>query len=257
MSKLLSPIEQAEYWDSIAAEYCQMTRISENDFHYGPLIPGDNELQLLPRPLTNIKALELGCGAGQNSIYLARHGANCQAVDVSEFLLQQGRELAATTNTTVKFARLAMEDIDRIQPEQFDLIHSSYAMPFVTKPAQLMQQLAALLLPGGCFIFSTVHPLFAGEWLELDGEDGLFLADYYRPPADCRYDNNGRILAVSRAYPISQLTEWLYEAGLRVERLLEPLPIKSPPYHSAAWEALRPRLEHIPATVIIKAVKSS
>ena len=38
----------ARYWDDLAEVYQKETRISTTDFHYGPLLPGDSTLQLLP-----------------------------------------------------------------------------------------------------------------------------------------------------------------------------------------------------------------
>ncbi|MBL7012580.1 MAG: hypothetical protein ISR85_06605, partial [Kiritimatiellales bacterium] len=38
----------ARYWNDIAELYQKETRISTSDFHYGPLLPGDSQLELLP-----------------------------------------------------------------------------------------------------------------------------------------------------------------------------------------------------------------
>ena len=76
-------MKNEQYWEEIAAAYQTETVISTDDFHYGPLIAGDSTLKLLPETLEGLDCLEVGCGGAQNSIYLAKHGANCTAVDIS------------------------------------------------------------------------------------------------------------------------------------------------------------------------------
>ena len=71
-----------QYWNIIADEYQDVTHISVDDFHYGPLLPGDRALGLIPPLDPGARCLELACGAGQNSLYLASaYGADCVAID--------------------------------------------------------------------------------------------------------------------------------------------------------------------------------
>ncbi|MCF6174571.1 MAG: methyltransferase domain-containing protein [Victivallaceae bacterium] len=247
--------QQARYWDDLSDEYCLATVISTNDFHYGPLLPGDAELCLLPK-LNGIKCLEIGCGAAQNSVFLASQGGCCTAIDISAELLKAAGKLADTNKVTIELHRMPMEEIANLGSRQFDLIHSSYALPFAADPGDVITQAAKLLSPGGQLIFSTIHPLFAGEWLELDGIDGLFLENYFNPPIDCRFDDAGNEIARSNAYPIGKMCDWIMNAGLSIERILEPYPSNNPPYYSKAWNELRPQMENIPASIIFSARKS-
>ena len=57
-----------KYWDETSEEYQEITRISIDDFHYGPLLPGDKEVKALPGITKGMKCLEIGSGAGQNSL---------------------------------------------------------------------------------------------------------------------------------------------------------------------------------------------
>ena len=78
------------YWDETSEEYQDITRISIDDFHYGPLLPGDSIVGELPQIKEGMKCLELGAGAGQNSIYLASKGADCLVTDISSEQLTHG-----------------------------------------------------------------------------------------------------------------------------------------------------------------------
>src|ERR1700735_2950648 len=51
------------------------------------------------------KALELGCGTGDCSIYLAEHGWQVTAVDYGAQLLEKSRAKARAENVVINFAR--------------------------------------------------------------------------------------------------------------------------------------------------------
>jgi SAM-dependent methyltransferase len=251
----------ARYWDDLAETYQRETRISTDDFHYGPLLPGDSTLRLLPE-VCGLRSLEIGCGAGQNSIFLAKQGAQCIAIDISEEQLSHGRKLAAAEKVEVDFRRVSMDAMGNLGV--FDLIHPTYALPFSANPQKVIADAAAMLKPGGIFLLTTGHPLYAGEWLDIgDGEDGLFLPDYFRPEPDVRMSLDDKTMSAAQTWPISTVAEWIHAAGLVIERLLEPAPMPIPdmseaeirakvPYESADWRALYPQLARIPVVVIFK-----
>ncbi|HKL22631.1 MAG TPA: class I SAM-dependent methyltransferase, partial [Tichowtungia sp.] len=226
----------ARYWNDLAEIYQRETRISTNDFHYGPLLPGDSTLGLLP-PVPQRSCLEIGCGAGQNSIFLAKQGAHCTAIDISEEMLAHGRKLAEAEKVDVDFRCVSMDSLEDLQhpprPSQssvhpsvggdclnsppaegcpkggvglFDLIHSSYARPFSAGPAKVIADSAALLTSGGTLRLTTGHPLYAGEWLDIgDGEDGVFLPDYFRPEPDVRMSMDDQTMNAAQYWPIAQI----------------------------------------------------
>ncbi|WFB37202.1 class I SAM-dependent methyltransferase [Kiritimatiellota bacterium B12222] len=255
--------EHANFWNELADEYQTETRISITDFHYGPLLPGDTQLKLLPPDLSELTCLELGAGAGQNSIYLNKAGAHCTALDVSEKQLEHGRTLAARHIADVHFLHA---DIDELPPfeQNFDLIHSAYGIPFSSHPAALIQHCADLLKPGGQLLFSMGHPVYAGEWLELDEDQGIFMQSYFHPQPDVRESEDAAVQA--RAYPLSEVIAWIKEAGLHITDLREPaaLPVDqmneveismNVPYYSIAWAEQVKELSKFPVVAIFSAHK--
>lgn len=292
----------ARYWNDLAGLYQSETRISVDDFHYGPLLPGDSTLRLLPMFGKNsdesFQTLEIGCGAGQNSIFLAKQGAQCIAIDISEEQLAHGRRLAAAENVIVDFRCLSMDLLQDFHnpprpagtPLQegicktplhgrggrsaatdgvglFDLIHSTYALPFSADPEKVIADAAVMLKPGGTFLLTTGHPLYAGEWLDIGGgEEGVFLPDYFRPDPDVRMSLDDKTMSAAQYWPISQVSEWIHTAGLVMERLLEPQPFpiigkgeeeirRHVPYDSPGWRELYPQLARIPVVAIFKCRK--
>ena len=56
------------------------------------------------------RALELGCGTGTNSIWLAQQGFDVTAVDISPLALEQARRKAASANVHVRFLQADVLD---------------------------------------------------------------------------------------------------------------------------------------------------
>lgn len=255
--------EHAAFWNELADSYQSETRIATSDFHYGPLLPGDSELKMLPAQLAGLRCLELGAGAGQNSIYLATEGAHCTALDISEKQLEHGRRLAAKQAVAVDFIHADLDQLPDFE-RGFDLIHSAYGIPFSTHPDALIQNCADLLNPGGQLIFSMGHPVYAGEWLELDEDHGIFLQSYFHPQPDVRESEDASVQAM--AYPLSACVAWIRAAGLQLLDLREPaaLPVndmspedleKHVPYYSEAWAEQVHELGKFPVVAIFSAQK--
>lgn len=254
---------QRRYWNEIAEVYQKITRIRLDDFHYGPQIPGERELRLLPELVKGQRALELGCGAAQNSIWLALQGLDCVGVDVSEAQLEHAHKLAGEKGVEVKLVCGAIESFREVVKGEFDLVHSSHALEFVVSPADVLKDAAAVLRPGGTLIFSTDHPLYHGDWIEgvyededndgEEGESGLFLPSYFSPPDDVRVEE-GEVKVVAHAYPVSSWFRWMREAGFEVTEIVEPPAMVAGgrvPYSSDDWAVADGELEAIPGSLIM------
>lgn len=265
---------QRDYWNQLSDDYQRITRITVEDFHYGPQIPGESSLRLLPELRPGMRALELGCGAAQNSRWLAQKGLDCTAMDISEEQIRHAEEGARKEGVRIRFSVCPMESFTYHIEGCYELIHSSHAFEFVEAPDALVKDIFEALVPGGTFVMSTVHPLYNGEWVgaseeesetdfaveneEGEEERGLFLTNYFSPPDDVRYDDEGNAVVISRAYPISKWFQWLCEAGFEVKRILEPAAVprtETPPYTSDAWSEPDGELEAIPGTLIFVARK--
>ena len=258
---------QRRYWDGLSDRYQRVMEISTDDFHYGPQIPGESRLHLLPPLKPGMRALELGCGGGQNSIWLAKQGVVCDAFDISVEQLKHARALARREDVEISFAQGALDNWPECFKGPYDLIHSSHAMEFADAPAAVIAHAAQALRPGSTLVISTVHPLYNGDWVEgFDDEGGtecmgLFLRNYFNPPDDIRR-KNGRIEVISRAYPVSSWFRWMRDAGLEVVAIEEPAELDEalpdgtkakPPYTNVDWADTEGELAAIPGTLICAA----
>ena len=113
---------------------------------------------LLKRLCPGLRALDIACGEGRNSIFLARQGFDVTAVDISGKGMAKGRKRCEEEGLTVDF-RLA--DLERYRfSESYDLI-----INFNFLLRDLVPQLVAVLNPGGVLMFDTIldSPLLPGE----------------------------------------------------------------------------------------------
>jgi SAM-dependent methyltransferase len=259
--------KQKTYWNTVADEYQSVTRIATDAFHFGPLLPSNRELQLFPVPGNGQRCLELGCGAGQNSIYLARHGAECTAIDISAEQLAHGQRLAAEAGVEVEFFEADIDDLPALNLGVFDFIHSVYGLPFAQDPGRVVAESAKCLAPGGILVITVGHPVFAGEFIEVDeGELGMFVTDYFKPPTDTRFIDDSDDFINSRSWPLSDVSDWLLDAGLQIRRMAEPGPAPIPimdevaiieqvPYDSPNWRELYHQLIRVPVVAVFVAQK--
>lgn len=249
---------QRLYWNALAPEYRAVTRISGNDFHYGPRLAGESQLKLLPSFQPGQKALELGCGAAQNSIWLSRQGVACTAADISEAQLAYAQTDAEAAGVTIEWIHSPLETLD-FPENTFDFIHSSHALEFLEAPGMLLRRTARWLKPGGTLMISTVHPVYNGEWIYAEDQDdsdtgswGRFLPSYFHPVDDVREQPDGTGPAIrSRAWPVGQWFAWFRDSGLQISNLAEPPASRNAAYSSDAWEDDDGEAEAIPTTLIL------
>ena len=98
-------------------------------------------------------ALDLGCGAGGDTIWLARHGWHVTAVDISttavERVRERARELGLGDRVTTE-----QHDLARTFPGgEFDLVCAQYLhTPYTMHRTQVLRTAACALRPGGLLL---------------------------------------------------------------------------------------------------------
>jgi len=187
-------------------------------------------LALLPA-IDGRRVLDLGCGAGQLAHYLATSAAaEVVGVDVSERMLALAR--AGWAHPRVTYQRSAIEAV-AFPPARFDLVVSSLVLHYVDDYAGLIRRCAGWLAPGGILVYSTEHPIFTarlpGEGWVLDeaGRRTRWGLDRYADEG--AREENWFVPGVRKVHrTFATLINGLLDAGLVIERVVEPMP-------SAQW----------------------
>ena len=256
-----------KYWNELADEYQDVTRISTDDFHYGPLLPGDSHFKLLP-DLKGKRVLEIGSGAAQNSFYLAAKGADCVALDISEEQLEHAKVIGMKLDLKVETVCASIDAMPVAELGQFDFIHSTWAFPFSREQERVVKECAEMLKPGGQLMITTGHPIFACEWIILDEhEEGMFVTDYFKPPVDVRFTEDEEEFIRAEQIPLGTFIDYIVKAGLTLKKVHEPKPIDLPilseeeiltatPYDSPEWRELYKQICKVPFVVTYIATKA-
>jgi SAM-dependent methyltransferase len=108
--------------------------------------------------MTGMDAIELGCGTGYVSSWMARRGARVVGIDISERQLETARRLAAQHKVALTLAHGSAEAVPR--PDgSFDFAISEYGAAIWCDPHVWIREAWRLLRPGGRLVFLGNHPL--------------------------------------------------------------------------------------------------
>lgn len=124
------------YHPSPATDYEE--RYKQNDYYWG-LNPNSMcyEIMKLRPPIKPYRVLDMGCGEGKDSVFLAKNGYIVSAFDVADSGLEKARELAERNNVHVNFFKADI--LDYMPDMTFDIIYSSGVFHYI--PPELRQEL--------------------------------------------------------------------------------------------------------------------
>jgi SAM-dependent methyltransferase len=202
--------------------------------------------------LGNIKGkriLHLQCHFGQDSISLAKLGAQVTAMDLSDKAIERANELADKTGTEVNFICCDVYDLPNHLNEQFDIVYTSYGvigwLPDLNKWSQII---LSFLKPKGKFIMVEFHPVV---WMFNDTFNNI----------DYNYFNSGAIIEsktgtytdtkaeitneiVTWNHSLSEVVNYLISKDLEINSLNE--------YDYSAYDCFNDMIEFEPKKYRIK-----
>jgi ubiquinone/menaquinone biosynthesis C-methylase UbiE len=115
-------------------------------------------MQALLPELHDLKIVDLGCGFGWFCRWArARGAASVLGLDLSENMLARARR--ESTDPAITYARGDLQQLD-LPEASFDLAYSSLAWHYIEHPTGPFTTVYRALVPGGCFVFSTEHPIY-------------------------------------------------------------------------------------------------
>lgn len=116
------------------------------------------QLPLVPDDMTGLDAIELGCGTGYISAWMARRGARVTGLDNSEGQLATARRLAAEHGLAIAWIHGNAETVP-LPDESFDFVISEYGAVLWCDPYVWVPEAARLLRPGGRMVTLSTSTL--------------------------------------------------------------------------------------------------
>ncbi|MFE6069851.1 class I SAM-dependent methyltransferase [Streptomyces sp. NPDC056525] len=126
--------------------------------------------------LTPGRVLDVGCGEGADAVWLAHHGWDVTAIEVSGVALERAAGHARDAGVAVRWVHATLTDA-ALPPASFDLVSAQYPALLRTPDAAAERALIAAVAVGGVLLL--VH--HAGMDTRQPDESGFDPADYVWP----------------------------------------------------------------------------
>jgi len=174
----------------------------------------DHFISLLP---TGGTVLDVGCGSGVKSKYMAERGLRVVGIDISEGLLAISRRELPSGD----FRLLSMTELDTL-PEQFDGTFAQASLLHIPKAQapDVVRQMAGVTKPGG-YVYVSVKGLREGRPEEEIKEEDDYgytyerFFSYYAPEELAGYMEAAGLTVVTNSASVSGSTRWLQVVGQR------------------------------------------
>lgn len=212
-----------EYWDQQADDYRAAGRDSwaYEEPYWGVWRIPESQVGMLPDDLAGLDTIELGCGTGYVSAWLARRGARPVGIDNSEAQLATARELQREFSLEFPLLHGNAERVP-YPDESFDLAISEYGASIWCDPYLWIPEAARLLRPGGRLTFLVNAPLLVV--CSPDDDDAPVSEQLLRPYFGmhrCVWEGEA---SVEFHLPHGDMIDLLRRTGLEVEQLIELRP---------------------------------
>jgi SAM-dependent methyltransferase len=208
-------------WDAFSDEY--QARHAEALAEAGGLVWGTSRVpESVLRVLGDVAGkdiLELGCGAAQWSIGLARAGARPVGLDLSTRQLEHARRLMTDAGVDFPLVNAGAEAVP-LADRTFDIVFCDHGAMTFADPYRTVPEVSRLLRPGGLFAFNHHSPIETICWaLDAAKVGDRLVLDYFGLH---RIDDGED---VSFQLPYGEWIRLFRANGFAVEDLIEPRPL--------------------------------
>jgi ubiquinone/menaquinone biosynthesis C-methylase UbiE len=218
-------------------------------------------VEMLLGEVAGQRLCDLACGQGRVARYLADQGATVVGIDLSAKLLAIARHHEEAEPCGIEYRHVDARNLNGIADLSFDGVLCHMALMDIPDLAPTMRSVARVLRPGGWFVFSILHPCYhtarSGEMTLPDGTvrtvGRYFDEGYWR--SDLRPGPPGKVGAYHRT--LSTYINTLVDAGLTLERAVEPNAGENLPVSPCLAGSSRPVWSEVPAVVAARCRKAA
>jgi len=219
-------ITPKDVWDANAPEWEKIWLEGADFYHEHFILP---EVINMLDPQKEERILDLACGEGHLSRYLADKGVIVSGIDFSD-TIDYGIEKEKKEKRGIEYIKGdALKLSDYFDKETFDKVVSNMAVMDISNHEKLFQEISKVLKENGIFVFSITHPCFAVPTTESikipndsqRNEDRIRIAKDY-------FDNRPTLVEGSSIsyfyYPrtISEYVNSLQKESLMITEMSEP-----------------------------------
>jgi malonyl-CoA O-methyltransferase len=111
--------------------------------------------------------LEIGCGTGKNTVFLAQIGTSVRAVDFSQGMIEKAKRKVRAEN--VRFSIMDITKPWDFKNRAFDLITCNLVLEHIENLSFVFSEAARTLRPKGKFFINELHP-----FRQYDGKKARF-----------------------------------------------------------------------------------
>jgi ubiquinone/menaquinone biosynthesis C-methylase UbiE len=232
-------------WDQFAADYVETgeRNWAATDVTWGIFDVPESQLRMLPEDASCMDVVELGCGTGYVSAWLARRGARPVALDNSPAQLETARRLQEQHGLAFPL-HLGNAEATPFADEQFDFAISEYGASIWCDPYLWIPEAARILKPGGRLVFlinSVLLMLCSGA------DEEAPVLDKLERPLFGMHRFEWQDNSVEFHLPHGELIRLLRSSGFEIEELIEvqvpPDATTRYPYVDGAWASKWPSEE--------------
>lgn len=163
-----------------------------------------------PLDLSGRDVLELGCGTGKNTVWLAEHARHVIALDFSLAMIARAHERLTTSN--VKFIRHDVRELWPVAAASVDVVVGNLILEHVHDLAPVFFEAARVLRPQGQLFVCELHPyrqLLGVQAHFTDPDTGETVKVTAHDHTVSEYVNGG----ISAGFSLRELGEWLEDGA--------------------------------------------
>lgn len=221
-------------WKAEADIYQRLLITEVTDVHFGVGLPGNKELGVIPQGDGTSKALDVGCGSGENVVALSYLGYDVVGIDSSERQIELAKRLCDSSDIKhiPELYVLSAENVGKIAGE-YDVIISMGVLHFCSDLSLVIHEIAQKTKTNGKFILSLPHPIdMIADYKEHESGVEIQIGSYYP---------SGQLLRGARywekfggsvpsgyifneyVYTVSDVINMLIKEGFKIDAFYEPI----------------------------------
>ncbi|MFT3742649.1 MAG: class I SAM-dependent methyltransferase [Gammaproteobacteria bacterium] len=219
-----------EFWNQNADIWCESSESHKDVYRDHVNTPAF--LKMLPDISKKI-GLDVGCGCGYNTRFIAKRCEHLSAIDLSEKFIEHNK-VRLDNPKNISFEKMNLISLN-FPDEHFDFATSTMTLMSVADLKTGLSEIYRVLKPNGFFQFSITHPCFndsVGGWLNKEDLNEGFLVKDYLAIKEGHVEklkhvfssDNHRFQVPRFSKPIYIWINLLLEVGFSLDEICEPSP---------------------------------